>query len=141
MTGKLATKVSIFFLLVFVSFSGPVCNALAQGIEAKNYGGIAYMSGGIGLDEREQMVKMEQSYNLKLIFAVQQGNFLTGVHVTITDSSGKTLLNAVSDGPWFYAALPAGTYTVAATNQGQTISKAARVVASGRTPVSFVWAK
>ncbi len=141
MTGKLATKVSVFFLLVFVSFSGPAGNAVAQEIAAKTYDGIAYMSGGIGLGEREQMEQMEQNYNLKLIFAVQQGNFLSGVHVTITDKSGKTLLNAVSDGPWFFVKVPAGTYTVAATNQGQTISKAARVGASGRTPVSFVWAK
>lgn len=141
MTGKLATMLNIPLLLVFVALAGPVCKAVAQEIEAKNYGGIAYMSGGIGLDEREQMERMGEGYNLKLIFAVQQGNFVSDVQVTITDGSGKTLLAAVSDGPWLFAKLPAGAYTIAATHLGQTISKPAKVGASGRTQVSLVWAR
>ncbi len=139
MTGKLATTLSV--LLVFVALAGPACKAAAQQIEAKNYGGITYMSGGIGLDEREQMERLGEGYNLKLIFAVQQGNFVSDVQVTITDGSGKALLDAVSDGPWLYAKLPVGAYTIAVTHLGQTISKPAKVGASGRTQVSFVWAR
>lgn len=141
MTGKLATTLSVLLLLIFVALAGPACKAAAQQIEANNYGGIAYLSGGIGLDEREQMERMGEGYNLKLIFALQQGNFVSDVKVTITDGSGKVLLDAVSDGPWLYAKLPAGAYTIAATHSGQTISKPAKVGASGRTQVSFVWAR
>lgn len=141
MTGKLATMLSVLLLLVFVALAGPACKAVAQQIEAKNYGGVAYLSGGIGLDEREQMERMGGGYNLKLIFAVQQGNFVSDVQVSVTDGSGQTVLAVVADGPWLYAKLPAGAYAIAATYLGQTINKPAKVGASGRTQVSFVWAR
>jgi len=120
--------------------SGMVSMASAQSIEVQNYGGVSYISGGIGLDEREELEMIGRSYNLKLIFSVQQGNFLSDVQVVITGSGGNTALQAVSNGPWFYAQLPPGTYTVSATTLGKTFRKTARVGSGGRTQLSFVWA-
>jgi hypothetical protein len=39
--------------------------------------GIRYVSGGIGQGERDMLRQMAGEYNLKLIFAVKQGNYLS----------------------------------------------------------------
>ena len=38
--------------------------------------------------------------------------------MTIGDSKGQTLVEAVSDGPGFYATLPVGRYKITADNNG-----------------------
>jgi len=136
---------TIAVLMVFaLSFSlgslGLMTNGFAQSVEVKNYGGVSYISGGIGMGEREELEAMGQNYDLKLVFAIQQGNYLSDVKVVIKGSSGNVALEAVSDGPWLYAQLPAGTYNVSATTMGKTITKVARVNARSRTQLNFVWA-
>lgn len=136
---------AIAVLMVFaLSFSlgslGLMTNGFAQSVEVKNYGGVSYISGGIGMGEREELEAMGQNYDLKLVFAIQQGNYLSDVKVVIKGSSGNVALEAVSDGPWLYAQLPAGTYNVSATTMGKTITKVARVNARSRTQLNFVWA-
>ncbi|MGA7874325.1 MAG: hypothetical protein WCA08_01580 [Desulfoferrobacter sp.] len=135
---------AIAVLMVFaLSFSlgslGFITNGFAQSVEVKNYGGVSYISGGIGMGEREELEAMGQNYDLKLVFAIQQGNYLSDVKVMIKGSSGNSVLEAASDGPWFYAQLPAGTYHVSATTMGKTITKVARVTAGRRTQLNFVW--
>ena len=74
--------------------------------------GIDYYSGGVGITERDQMENMTKGCNLKLVFDNKSGDFLAGVAVTIRDAKGHVAINAVSQGPWFSAKLPAGTYQV-----------------------------
>src|SRR5262245_25394349 len=76
--------------------------------EAKTDNGITYLSGGIGLDERETLSQVGQGYDLKLGFAEKAGNYLSDVEVTIKDARNNTILEAISQGPWFFAKLPTG---------------------------------
>jgi len=109
-------------------------------VEQTQYRGIAHVSGGIGLDEREKLTAMAKNYSLKLVFAVKSREYLSDVKVKITDSSGKTVLAAAADGPWFFADLPTGKYTVTASLKGAEKQGTANVVKGQRqTMLSFYW--
>lgn len=71
----------------------------------------AFITGGVGADERERLKAVEKDFNLKLVFADPGGHLLAGAMVVVKDSSGKVVLQEPS-GPVFLAKLPAGTYTV-----------------------------
>src|SRR5512146_553785 len=73
---------------------------------------VPFASGGIGLDSQESLKAREKEFNLKLVFTLVEGNYLSDVDVTIRDAAGRNLLEQVADGPFFLARLPAGTYSV-----------------------------
>lgn len=85
--------------------------------------GAAYLSGGVGINERAQMKTMAKNYDVKLVFDVDTGPYpgayLSGVGVKIQNASGKMLIDTVSNGPWFFAKLPAGSYRVTAVFNGR----------------------
>lgn len=93
-------------------------------IEEKSYQGIPYVTGGVGVGEREELEGRLSDYNLHLIFALEdEGKYLGRVDVTILDPSGATVLETTTDGPWLLARLPEGHYTVRATTRGETLEK------------------
>lgn len=97
------------------------CNVVQHQSEA----GIPYASGGVGEDERNALAAATAGYSLKLVFAEKgSGHYLSDVRVAIKGSKGKDILEAVSDGPWFLAKLPPGSYQVTAAfgEQRQTRS-------------------
>ncbi len=100
--------------------------------------GIPYMSGGVGADEREAVAARAMNYNLKLTFAVTNSTqFLANVSVKIEDASGKILVDAVADGPYFYAKLPAGKYRVVATSGGQVEERTVTVGGGGQAELGL----
>ena len=82
--------------------------------------GYAFMSGGVGIDERNQMMKKARLYDLELSFADQSGKYLSDVQVVINDERGHEIVNTTTNGPWFYMNLPTGKYDVKATVDNQT---------------------
>ena len=104
--------------------------------------GITYVSGGIADDWQQAMEAQRGQYNLHLLFAqVGTGAYFANVPVEITDSSGRTVLSAVSQGPFFYARLQPGSYRVTATHAGQAITKTAYVGSgSGGPDLDYRWA-
>lgn len=95
--------------------------------QTRTTGGISYISGGIGLAEREYLVGQQDEFNLKLVFTLEEGNYVADVSVRVKDDSGRTLLEHRAPGPFFMAKLPAGRYTVSATYGGKTVEREARV--------------
>jgi len=108
------------------------------GLEEKQEGGIGYVSGGIGQDERNALAAMTESYNAKLVFSLVSGKYLSGIGVKIADRNGKSVLDMKTDGPWLLAKLPAGKYTVTAEYEGAEQKKSLTVVNSLQI-VSFYW--
>jgi hypothetical protein len=109
-------------------------------IKPQTQGEVTFVSGGIGGDERNAMQTIRADYNLSLLFSVQgTGEYLSNVKVNITDSSGNTLLETVSDGPMLLASLKPGRYTVTADLDGQVAHKKATIVGNKRTSLSFIW--
>jgi hypothetical protein len=100
--------------------------------------GIAYMTGGVGLDEQADMARTAKDFNLKLIFAATSGPYIADVRVEIKDKSGTKLVDMSSDGPWFFARLPEGQYRVTLDHAGKKEEKTVNAGTSLQT-LNFVW--
>lgn len=128
---------AFFFLWLFLSFLAFAEDPL---IKPQTQGEVSFVSGGVGGDERAAMQAMRADYNLSLLFSVAgSGEYLSDVKVSIKDSSGNNLLDAVSDGPMLFAKLKPGRYTVSADNNGQVMRKTATVGNSRLTSLAFAW--
>lgn len=101
--------------------------------------GIRYVSGGIGLSERDELRALSGQFNLQLMFAMQgSGDYLADIQVRILDSHGAAILNATSQGPYFLTQLPTGNYTVEVSALGQTQRQQARV-GTRQYQLNFYW--
>ena len=106
----------------------------------RSSGGISYVSGGVGAASTDRLSALAKDFNLKLVFALKSGDYVSGVDVTIADAAGKTLLKVKSEGPWFLTRLPAGNFKIAATFDGRTESRTIAVGAEKLRTVDFRWA-
>lgn len=102
-------------------------------------GGVPYVSGGVGDESLQRLRDHASEFNLKLVFAMASGAHLSAVRVTITDAKGKTILETISDGPWFLAKLPAGKYQVVASYAGKALEQSVAVDATALRTVDFRW--
>ena len=109
-------------------------------LHVQRFENIPYVSGGVGVEERDRLKSMTAGDNLALSFALENGHYLGGAEVAIKDDKGKELLVANSEGPLFFAKLPAGHYVVDATAMGKTITHAVHVSANGQAHIFFAWA-
>lgn len=84
-------------------------------------GGSTYVSGGADEPQRKAMFKVAPKYPIQLIFEVRgEVDGVTGVKVTLRDIKGDAILEAVSEGPYFYINPPAGgRYTIEAEFNGE----------------------
>jgi hypothetical protein len=89
-------------------------------ISSKTEQGYAFMSGGVGIEERNLMQRKAGAYDLDLSFADKQGHYLSDVSVVIDDENGTQLVNSRATGPFFYIDLPSGKYDVKASFDNQT---------------------
>ena len=135
-------KISIIFMSLSVLSFALVCfsaEAPATPLMVKDYEGIPYVSGGIGLDEREALSATASEYNMKIVFALKEGNYLADASVLIKNALGRTVLDAVSDGPWFYARLPAGQYAVTATMMEKANTEKVQIKPAAQSVLHFYW--
>ena len=102
-------------------------------------GNVSYVSGGVGTESLDQLGSMAREFNLKLVFALNSGEFLSDVRVLIKDAKGKTILEALSEGPWFLTRLPAGNYQVVATLAGKAEKRQIAVAAATQKTIDFRW--
>mgnify|MGYP006294405847 FL=1 len=73
---------------------------------------VAFMTGGVSKGERSEMEAASGKYNLKVVLATEEGAYLARLPVWIQDAQGKQVLEVETNGPWLYAKLPDGRYTV-----------------------------
>lgn len=106
----------------------------------QNTGNVAYVSGGVGQESLDQLSSIARDFNLKLVFALNSGAYLSGVQVAIVDRKGQTVIDATSDGPWFMARLPVGSYQVIATVAGKAEKRQVTVSPSQLKTVDLRWA-
>jgi hypothetical protein len=138
---KIMMLLSFVFILLFgYEYHGYGDERYVLSIEKKDYQGIPYVSGGVGVDEREAFAAMGKDYSLKLIFAIKGGEYLSDVKVEISDSIGKKVLEAVADGPWFFTNLPPGKYKVNVTMMDKTQQNVVNIGKDKKqTTLRFYW--
>ncbi|BDD94281.1 hypothetical protein PanNE5_37210 [Pandoraea sp. NE5] len=132
--------------MVMTSLGGTVFVAGAQTAfpPEKMQGAIAYVSGGIGLDEANALKLAAARYPLELEFArkaTPQNEYVSDVGVVIKNQAGKSMLKATSDGPYFLAKLPEGKYTVSAERHGDMQQRVVQIRAHQHARLIFVWQK
>jgi hypothetical protein len=80
-----------------------------------------FISGGIGLDERQEMYANRDQYNLRLSFAKATGAYISGVNVTIEPLSAKgTAMHCPDAGPLLFLSLIPGKYRISAAFEDKT---------------------
>lgn len=94
-------------------------------------GEVAVMSGGIGDEDEARLMARQNEFNLKVLFTINEGNYLANVNVDIADSRGRNVAQTVTEGPYLMANLPAGQYTLTATYEGKTFTRRFQVSNKG----------
>ena len=79
--------------------------------------GVRVATGGVGFEERAAL-EGDPGYNLKVVAAMQSGQYLSDVDVTILDARGTPVVAARTNGPWLMAELPPGRYRLVAAYEG-----------------------
>lgn len=108
-------------------------------LEPQQQGNITFVSGGAGDEDRAVLRQVENQYNLRLLFAARNGDYLANIAVTLSDARGNAVLDTISDGPIFYARVPAGRYRLTVSNQGQSQSRDISI-GNGAVRADFYWA-
>lgn len=100
----------------------------------------AYLSGGVGDNERQRMRESRDLFNLRLAFAeIGTGAYIAGVEVMIESAGpGPSYGPFVDSGPILYVTLRPGTYLVRATSAGVVRSATVRV-GKGATAATLYW--
>ena len=103
---------------------------------------VCYVSGGVGVENRDEMKAVANQYNLHIVFSQNEtGAYLADVPVSIRNSAGEEILNIVSQGPWLYARLPEGAYTVIAGHDGDHQRRQVEIAGGESKALFFNWSK
>lgn len=113
--------------------------ASAEDAVVHNMGNVAYVSGGVGDESIARLNSLRNEFNLKLVFALKSGAYLSDVRTVIADAKGRTVLDTTSDGPWLLTRLPAGSYQVVASSAGVSKKRQVSVAVGGLKTVDFRW--
>jgi hypothetical protein len=108
-------------------------------LQAQQQGNITFVSGGAGDEDRSALKQVENQYNLRLLFAARNGDYLANVAVTLADGRGNAVLDTIADGPIFYAHVPPGRYRLTVSNEGQSQSRDV-TIGNGAVRQDFYWA-
>ena len=112
----------------------------AAAVEVHRDRDVYWVSGGVGVDERDEMVMALPDHNLKLLTAAEKsGAFLSAVEVVVRDAGGRPVFETSLDGPWLLARLPPGDYALVATYGGRREIRTFTVPANGRREIFLYW--
>ena len=137
-SGMFAQLVTVSFAIMLVPFAALAAD---NEPEVRQSGGIVYVSGGIGHDQRESLEQISDRFNLKVTLATNDGHYLGGGGVVIDNSAGDNVLDIRANGPIFYARLEPGTYRVSVSpvdyeggNQQREVT-----IGDGISVLRFTW--
>jgi hypothetical protein len=131
-------KLPMAMSLLAVTLAAPSLHAAGEP-QIRQSGKISYVSGGVSEEARDSLQALAQGFNLKLVLATRSGAYLSDVGIVIKDTRGQRVLDAKSDGPWFYVKVPNGTYEVAASANGATVRKLVSIETQSQNRVDFRW--
>ena len=140
MKQALATLASLLFSVMLAAPAANAASNPAASVSMASSGSIKFISGGRDKQSRERMQKMAADCNLLLNFeGPKKQTDYTGVNVSVTDDSGKVMLNAKAGGPLFYVEVPPGHYAVTADLDGKHLVQSVRVSPHEQSRLTFNW--
>ena len=96
-------------------------------LESKTSSGVTYLNGGIGDEEMAQLKSQSGSYNLHVMLSAPSGEYISDVQLQIIDSKGLPLLTVSDAGPYVYAQLKPGHYTLETSMVGNSAVKKLKI--------------
>ncbi len=105
-------------------------------------GNVRYISGGVGEQSAAAFKQAAAKYPLELLFAQKASPndvYLAGVKVTVRDRAGKVVLDAVTEGPYLLATMPAGRYQIEASHEGVAKTQAVEIGSGKHQRLVMVW--
>ncbi|WP_296225667.1 hypothetical protein [Ralstonia sp. UBA689] len=137
---RIAVSLPRYCLAALVLLAGQTAVAAESGTavtpEIHFENDIAYVSGGIGRDERDAMHAIASRFNVRLnVVSAKNGEALSDAEAAVVDGSGKLRLTVHMAGPLLYMKLPHGRYQVTVKYRGamQTLN-----LQAGAQPVDVI---
>ena len=124
--------------LIGLAWVAPAASAKADEIVMAS-SGVTYVTGGTGTEAVDRLRAMEKDFNLKLVFALKNGEYLADVDVSVVDAANHVMLSTLSEGPLLLAKLPAGNYQVNANYRGSVERRTVAVGATTLRTIDFRW--
>ena len=120
-------RAAVFAIAATVALASGVVPADDARVQVQN--GVEYVTGGVGEAEQDALARLAaQGFTLRVVFAeAKTGAFVSDVRVRVADPSGRTLVEAVTNGPAFLAKLPAGQYALRAEYGGTVENRTLRI--------------
>lgn len=125
-------------LVVSAAYTPAISAQHTDKTRAAGTGTAQVLSGGVGEGARDQLAQQARGYNLKIVFALSSGNYLSEVPFQVMRGS-KVIVDEVAQGPWAFVKLRAGSYTVKATHEGKTLTRQVSVAGKGQKKVAFTY--
>ncbi|BCT68063.1 hypothetical protein [Nitrosospira sp. NRS527] len=135
----------LIFLAVFSisGFAGNDNTSPGTSLPAtQTQGEVAFLSGGIGEDESEAIKKEAISWPLMLELAqaaTPRAEYIGDVPVTISNESGKIVLDTIAEGPFLLIKLPPGKYSLDATYQSIKLYRQLNIQKGQHEKLTLIW--
>jgi hypothetical protein len=130
--GKTAAVLVAAVCVASVSVPGLAAEPMQQG-------NIPYLSGGIGIDDRQDVESQARNYNLLIMNANRTGQLAVDSSFVIKNRNGGEVINVADAGPLFYVKLPPGQYTITATSGDQTQTRTVQISSRGSKRLFLTW--
>lgn len=115
-------------------------NANGGGLpQIQQQGDVAFVSGGVGLDESKALQAAQNHWPLSMRFTGPGSDFLANVQVRVVDAQGADVLSTTARGPYMLVRLHPGSYMVHAAYEGRDQTKAVTVSDKGTAKAAFYW--
>ena len=108
----------------------------------RSQGQAEFLSGGIGADEADAIKKAASSWPLMLELAqagTPAAEYISDVPVTISDESGKIVLDTIAEGPFLLVKLPPGKYSLDATYQSIKLYRQFNIQKGQHEKLTLIW--
>lgn len=124
----------IILIILIQGFFIPTVSAL----QVEEFLGVSYITGGVGIDEEEQIKEIGKSYTLQVLVA-QKHKFLSDVSITIVDAENNLVLETKMNGPYIFINLEPGKYTLNAEGFGESFSRKIKIKVGKQQKQVFSW--
>ena len=134
-------RIGLSLLLGAVIAGGAIAGTAVTNVLPRQ-GEMGYLNGGIGQEQAAHMRDMSPQFPVRMTFSRHnegQDEFVADVHLRITDSRGRRVLDLPSQGPIFLLRLPPGSYAVEAERQGEVKTRRFDVAAGRHDDLVFSW--
>ena len=133
-TARLALSLGTALICAGAALAQPVPGAPAPP-RVQVQGGVEYLNGGAGEEERAAIVAQSTDLLLRIVFSVAGGAYVVADHVDVANAGAK-VLSLDNVGPLLAIKVPPGDYTIEVTVAGKSERRPIRV---GEKAVILNW--